>query len=127
VQQLAEKIAAPRLEQLVLQERLQLPVQRGGLLVAEMHFEIAVDLRMRAEDMPRQAGVGAHVAQQEDSGAAVRQGVWKSNLVAIDAARKYIGLSFRRRPESSASNWTPAFAGVTKFKPYSCQINSSVG
>jgi hypothetical protein len=31
---------------------LTLPVQRGGILIAEMHFVVAIDLRVRAENMP---------------------------------------------------------------------------
>ncbi|MHB1187368.1 MAG: hypothetical protein ACYCZ3_07190 [Thiobacillus sp.] len=40
-----------------------------------------------------------------------------------DPPRKYIEPSFRRKPESSAMNWTPAFAGATEFQLYSSRIN----
>ena len=46
---------------------------------AEMHFVVAIDLRMRAENMPRQTGEGAHVAQQEDSGVGVRRSAHRFN------------------------------------------------
>lgn len=37
--------------------------------IAGVHFVIAIDLRVRIEDMPCQTGMRAHVAQQEYSAA----------------------------------------------------------
>ena len=74
-QQFIEQVSAVFLERFVSLKFFELRIQRGCIIVADMHFEIAIYLRVRTKDMSRQTRIGTHVAQQKNSRVAVRHGV----------------------------------------------------
>jgi hypothetical protein len=66
MEQFVEKKSRSRLERVILQIQEFLTPQAFPTVIAYVHLVIALDVRVAAEDVSEQAGIGPHVTEQEN-------------------------------------------------------------